>query len=131
MSAIRDLARLGLYSEESTELFRQGTRDNKDIKVLKDRSSGVIFLSDNIVPEEEYASGCYWSGYWEAKGESDSNTDTFFTDYDIQRDLSRRLSDFHRYYAGKKVIDFGCGHGLFLRNVLNAAKSCAGVELTD
>ena len=53
------LCHLGLTSEESIELFYQGARDNPNIKFYIDRISGIIFIKNKVVSNEEYISGVY------------------------------------------------------------------------
>ena len=46
MTVFNTLKKLGLASEETSVLFHKGVRDNPDLNVFKDISSGVIFIKD-------------------------------------------------------------------------------------
>jgi len=59
MSIQETLETLGLASEQTTTHFHKGTRDNPNIDVYRDKNSGVIYIKDFYVGEEEYVSGEY------------------------------------------------------------------------
>ena len=59
MSIQETLETLGLASEQTTTHFHKGTRDNPNIDVYRDKNSGVIYINDFYVGEEEYESGEY------------------------------------------------------------------------
>ena len=54
MTIFNTLKKLGLASEETSVLFHKGVRDNPDLNVFKDISSGVIFIKDFYSGDETY-----------------------------------------------------------------------------
>lgn len=108
------LERIGAISPDSVEILATRTRD-RDIAVMRDRLSGVIFIEGHYVGDDEYMSGEY-------RGD-DSVTLVDLIDRD------RRLKDFRPQWVGKSIIDFGCGRGLFLEAARENASRVLGVEL--
>lgn len=119
MNKIFDTLRsLGLTSLKTRELFSSHTRDNKSLKVWKDKVSGVIYIEDFVTPFEDFKSGEYRNG---------SNKGT----YESERDLNRRLQDHEELYLDSVVCDFGCGSGDFIRKAALKASKVAAVELQE
>lgn len=107
---------LGLTSAETREVLAERTRDREGVAVWRDRLSRVIYIDGFYVGEDEYRSG----DYRKKKGRPD---------YERLSDAERRLTDYRRYYAGKRVCDVGCGEGHFLLGARDAAEAVCGVEL--
>ena len=118
------LCSLGLASEESVELFFEGARDNPNIKFYKDTKSGIIFIKSEIIDDKEYISGEYREKKALKEGKNSSSLN-----YERHKDCIRRLNDTKQFYIGKDIVDFGCGHGHFLNNIRNLARSICGIEL--
>jgi 2-polyprenyl-3-methyl-5-hydroxy-6-metoxy-1,4-benzoquinol methylase len=110
------LENLGLTSSETKHIFANRTRDREDVKVWQDAISKVIFIDDFYVGENEYISG----DWRKSIGQPDLEE---FSDY------TRRKNSFEQFYVGKKICDFGCGRGDFLRNISDLAVVANGVEL--
>ena len=53
------LSDLRLIKDSSEELYSLGTRDRENIKVFRDSDSGVIYIKDFYVGDEEYERGEY------------------------------------------------------------------------
>lgn len=118
LSSIREsLESIGAVDPAHVDVLAERTRD-RDVKVLRDSHSGVIFIDDHYVGDEEYVSGEY-------RGVDDPITlvDT------VDRD--RRVAALMPLCVGRRVLDFGCGRGLFLREVSETAESVQGVELQE
>ena len=118
LSSIREtLVAIGAVDPAHVEVLAARTRD-RDVKVLRDSTSGVIFIDDHYVGDDEYVSGEY-------RGPDDPITlvDT------VDRD--RRAAALMPLCVGRRVLDFGCGRGLFLREVSAVAASVQGVELQE
>lgn len=111
------LQRIGAIDTERVEQFAQRTRD-RDVPVWFDPITGVIFIDDYYVGDDEYASGSY-------RNEAEA------PDYEDWSDTKRRIDQFRSLYFGRSVLDFGCGAGTFLRLVQPEAKSVQGVELQE
>lgn len=111
---------LNLIDETSLEVFSTSTRDNKDLTVFKDSNSGIIFIDDFFTENDEYRSGDY-----RAIGERLYGT----RDFEITVDTRRRKKDYEQFLIGKKVIDFGCGEGTFLRQARDSAEVVVGLEI--
>ena len=50
-------------------------------------------------------------------------------EYEDERDSTRRFDAFNQFIAGKRVCDFGCGAGSFLKKAKAIASHVLGVEL--
>ena len=125
MSIFSILRELGLASNDTAYLFHKGVRDNPNIDVYRDSLSGVIYINDFYVGNDEYLMGDYRDDCLDEKQR------IFFPHMDFSRHsyCKRRVSDFSPYYIGKDILDFGCGHGDFLLATKDLAKSSSGVEL--
>lgn len=94
------------------------TRD-KDVKVFEDRYSGVIFLEDFYVGDEEYQTNDY---EYEPGAEHKIYEETV--------DATRRLRQHNHLIQGKQIVDFGCGSGAFLQLAKPMARIASGVEIS-
>lgn len=113
------LESLNLTSKETSELFSNKTRDVSDLKVYKDSSSGVIYIDDFFVGNEEYVAGEYRKKNIETQKLSDQDI----------LDNNRRTEFFEQYYKMQTICDFGCGEGSFLKNTKSLVKKSYGVEI--
>ena len=111
------LEAIGAINPNDVGLFSDRTRD-RNIPVWRDSTSGVIFIEDFFVGDDEYSSGSY-------RGTSHEPT------FEDLSDTRRRVGQFRPLYYGKKVIDFGCGAGTFLRSIQKEARTLQGVELQE
>ena len=114
------LKKLKLISENSIKLYSRGTRDNKNIKVYKDELTGIIFIDDFLTEKKVYELGKY---------REDKKIISGDPSYERTIDLKRRLSNYSQFYLGKKIIEFGCGSGDFLRSVTSKSDEGCGVEI--
>ncbi|MAJ44697.1 MAG: methyltransferase [Candidatus Marinimicrobia bacterium] len=113
------LESLNLTSKETSELFSNKTRDVSDLNVYKDSSSGVIYIDDFFVGNEEYIAGEYRKKNIETQKLSDQDI----------LDNKRRAEFFEKYYKMQTICDFGCGEGSFLKNTKSLVKKSYGVEI--
>ena len=113
-SIFSTLYNLGLASKESRVLFNNRTRDSVEAKVWKDSISGVIYIDGHYVGDDFY-----------------TNTEYKKSDYDRDRDLKRRSDKYGKFVINKKMVDFGCGTGDFLRAVSKKCEFACGVELSS
>ena len=112
----KTLLDLGLIDEKNIRLFAERTRDKNNVQVFRDKMSGLIFIDDFYVGEKEYQEGKY------RKMMNDGNLENFM-------DIQRRWKDYAKFAVGKRICDFGCGSGDFLRLAKPYAKSIYGVEI--
>lgn len=126
MSIQETLEALGLASEQTTTHFHKGTRDNPNIDVFRDKNSGVIYIKDFYVGEEEYEKGEYRSD-----SSSPNEKTPQFWDYERTEDCVRRTESLRQFYIGKKIADFGCGYGDFLCATRSFTKDSVGFELQE
>ncbi|MFS6553873.1 hypothetical protein WHJ47_14245, partial [Staphylococcus aureus] len=101
------LESLGLITD--TELISEGTRDSVSVHVWRDRVSGVIW---NEGYPEAQPTGLE---YWGAKTLAEAR-------YKTLADDMRRAAQFNKYLKGKTVLDFGCGHGGFIKQIEGVAE---------
>lgn len=126
MSIQETLETLGLASEQTTTHFHKGTRDNPNIDVYRDKNSGVIFIKDFYVGEDEYKSGEYRSDSAAIAGKESQ-----YKDYERANDCARRTENLRQFYVGKKIADFGCGYGDFLCATRDFTTDAVGFELQE
>ncbi|WP_120495688.1 bifunctional 2-polyprenyl-6-hydroxyphenol methylase/3-demethylubiquinol 3-O-methyltransferase UbiG [Kiloniella sp. EL199] len=118
----KTLQSLNLVQDETCEVYADCTRDVPNLKVYKDRMSGIIFIEDFYTGEETYELGEYREIKTETTGQPDLERST---------DLDRRTQDYKQFYKGKTVLDLGCGAGDFLLSNYNSFKGCIGIELEE
>ena len=122
MSILKTLNELELAN--NSVLFHKGTRDNSNIDVYRDLNSGVIYIKDYFVGEEEYSEGEY-----RKEVAKKANYDFSVKDFMRVNDCARRVKENSPFYIGKDITDFGCGYGDFLKETKEFTKSSVGIEL--
>lgn len=115
------LSQIGVASIENREIFSDSTRDMNNLKVYRDRKSGVIYIDEHFGGEEIYTDAEY------RRSEGPSKTET--RSYEATLDAERRIRDYRAYVAGRRALDFGCGDGAFLKALAHTTTYCCGVEL--
>lgn len=113
-SIYKDLIDLKLISDSSYYEFNHRTRDDKNLKVFRDKITGVIFIKDYYVGLEYY--------------EDDPKESVFY--FEREKDNRRRLNDFKQFYVDKTILDFGCEYGDFLLSTRDLVHKSYGIELT-
>ncbi len=112
--------RCKLCKKSDITVIHKGTRDRKDIDVLKCNQCGLVFLSRVVVDDTFYINSKMRKeidfGKW--------RENTFVDD-------NRRFLKFRNYIENKKILDFGCGNGGFLKLVQkqNQTKRAIGIDL--
>lgn len=121
-----------LCGNEEFECIHRGTRDVSNINVMKCSRCGMVQL-DNY----QYNTDCNYS-----EGGMLKNTYSVTSDEvgDIPWDIwlkETEQDDIRRYEAlketcrDKRVLEFGCGNGGFLRRIKEVAADVTGIELMD
>lgn len=110
-----------LCGEQNFETRPGAVRDNANLKILECKSCGLVSLSsfDHILP-----------GHYEDSGMHDDknlNIDQWVRDTHL--DDKRRYDLLLRQLTNRRVLDFGCGNGGFLRLAQGSAAEVAGIEL--
>lgn len=123
-NVLNDLITTGSVNKDTIEIFSNHTRDNSNLKVNIDNTSGVIFIEDFYVGHVEYQKGNY-------KKDLSNVEFNEFENCEDKEDSKRRVDDFKDYIKDKKVCDFGCGKGSFLRLAREYSNSLYGVELQE
>lgn len=120
MPIFKVLEGLSLTSIDKRRIQASKTRDVNPLTVYIDDFSGVIYIDDFYVGDSQYEAGSCnelkSSAYIEL-------------DYDREVDCRRRLNQHKKYITDKKILDFGCGAGDFLKVAQKLACSVKGVEL--
>lgn len=120
---------------EKFHLFHKGVRDNADIDVMKCGECGSLQLStfDHILKSSYYENGDMRKSQYDSINDTVENLTWDLWVKATQPDDWRRYNTLKELCAGKRVLDFGCGNGGFLRylhadpDVIEAA----GIELDD
>lgn len=121
-SIFETLERLGLTSKQSRVLFNERTRDLESLKVWKDLNSGIIYIDEFYIGDEVYVDGSY-------RNDLDFDLKTGGINYESSLDANRRFASNLKLVNGKKIADFGCGAGDFLKLVKPYCADVIGVEL--
>lgn len=108
------LEEIGIASLKTKEVFSKRTRDCEDLFVYRDSVSGVIYIDDYYIGDENYKTIDYKKSR---------------PDYERETDTKRRVDSFKQFYIGKRVLDIGCGEGLFLKKIKDIALEVCGVEI--
>jgi 2-polyprenyl-3-methyl-5-hydroxy-6-metoxy-1,4-benzoquinol methylase len=116
------LEKLGLTSKQSRVLFNDRTMDVDELNVWKDSKSGVIYIDDFYTGDETYIDGSYIDNKVVALKTGEQ-------EFERTTDAQRRLKSSLKILTGRKVADFGCGRGDFLRLVQPYCNEVVGVEL--
>tara|TARA_Y100001970_G_scaffold284629_1_gene402376 strand:- start:1599 stop:2504 length:906 start_codon:yes stop_codon:yes gene_type:complete len=128
---IAELKKLKLISNSSIITLKNKTRD-KNIKVLKDKKSKIIFLEKFITGNKYYSSVKYDIKTSKKLKKTTIIENVKTTHGNIKtpmiQDDERRISQFKKILKNKNILDFGCGNGGFLIGLKNY-KSLSGVEL--
>ena len=118
------LEKLGLTSKGSRIEFNTRTRDKKDLKVWKDTKSGVIYIDDFYTGNKTYIDGKY-------RDKNAVELNTGMPDFERSADAQRRFKLNLKFVAGKRVADFGCGSGDFLKLIQPYCDEAIGIELQE
>lgn len=121
-SIFQTLEKLGLTSKQSRVQFNDRTRDVENLKVWRDSNSGVIYIDDFYTGEETYIDGSY-------RKDKSVLLNTGKPDFERSADAQRRLKSNLKFVAGKRLADFGCGSGDFLKLVQPHCNEVIGIEL--
>ena len=126
-----ELIKLKLISKLNLVTISNKTRD-KNIKVIKDLKTKIIFLEKYLTSTQYYSLLKYKIDHIKIKGKTKKivNVKTFSGNIRATKieDDYRRADQFEKYLKNKNILDFGCGWGDFLRNIKNY-KSLSGIEL--
>lgn len=108
-----------LCGETQVSVIHQGTRDRKDIDVLRCDSCGLVFLSKIETCGRFYADGAMREGIDFAQWRKNTYADD-----------RRRFEYFRKSIFGKSILDFGCGNGAFLEIAITegGAAQAVGIE---
>ena len=120
MPIFKVLEGLSLTSIDTRRIYANKTRDVNPLTVYIDDLSGVIYIDDFYVGDSQYEEG----NYNELK-----SSEYIKLDYDREVDCRRRVNQHKKYITDKKILDFGCGAGDFLKVAQKYASSVTGVEL--
>ncbi len=116
------LQQLGSTSLSTRKLYNSKTRDNENLEVWRDEVSGVIYIDKFYTGDETYKDGSY--RFDKREDIKNRKLDTI-----SENDLNRRFNFFFNLFNGKRIGDFGCGYGDFLRRVNPHCEEVVGIEL--
>lgn len=114
----RFLHTVGALAQDNLRVLGVGTRDTPTEVVLRDVVSGLVFLPESSFQMETYFSDA---------ARSDEKVE-WLTKQRMDSDTARRLETLNQFFIGKKVLDFGCGRGVFLKAAADLSSFSAGVE---
>jgi len=113
---IKELVDLKLINLKNCSVISKTTRDKK-IKVLQDKKSGIIFL-EKFVRDKKY---------YQLDRKMSQKDIARYTNL-LKNDDKRRFNQFKNVLKSKRILDFGCEFGGFLKNITNS-KKLHGLEI--
>ena len=113
---IKELVDLKLINLKNCSVISKTTRDKK-IKVLQDKKSGIIFL-EKFVRDKKY---------YQLDRTMSQKDIVRYTNL-LKNDDKRRFNQFKNVLKSKRILDFGCEFGGFLKNITNS-KKLHGLEI--
>lgn len=121
-----------LCKGQDLEMVHKGVRDAADINVLKCLNCGLVQLDDKSMNSE----AMYAGGGMQKKGYTVSNDKVGEIAWDdwvkeTELDDDRRYAMCKSLCQNKRVLEFGCGNGGFLRRIAKEVASVVGIELMD
>jgi SAM-dependent methyltransferase len=126
-----ELLKLKIVNKKKIVKLSNSTRDKK-ITVFQDTKSKVIFLGQYKTNHQYYSTVKYNDNdkIIEKKGKKVSLIKTFKGNIKapIIEDDKRRVVQHNNILKNKRILDFGCGWGGFLKKIIKA-KSLTGIEL--
>jgi 2-polyprenyl-3-methyl-5-hydroxy-6-metoxy-1,4-benzoquinol methylase len=130
----KELLKLKIVGKKNIVKLSTSTRDKK-ISVYKDLKSGVIFLEKYITDTKYYEAVKYKDDTRKIIEKSKRKTVLIKTfkgniESTILEDDKRRFFQFKKILKNKKILDFGCGWGGFLK-CITEAKLLTGIELRE
>lgn len=121
-----------LCGSDDLVCIHRGTRDVPELNVMKCAQCGLVQL-DNIQynTDSNYSEGGMLKNTYSVT--SDENCDISWDIWlkETEQDDIRRYQALEEICRGKKVLEFGCGNGGFLRRIRGVASHAVGIELMD
>lgn len=121
---------MGLISEcylcgsHDFDTVRGTVRDKPELSIRRCRDCGLVFLSSF----EHIQEGVYENSDMHNGG---ADIDIAAWMRETAEDDQRRFNYCLPFVSGKRVLDFGCGHGGFLIRLKNVAETVMGVDLEN
>ncbi len=110
--------------------IHKGTRDVPHINVMKCQNCGMVQLDcRKYNTEENYTGGGMLKNTYAAVMDITSDMSWELWVQETERDDDRRYSALKELCSGKKILEFGCGNGGFLKRIKSVAASVTGIEL--
>lgn len=112
--------------------IHHGTRDVPKLNVMKCTSCGLVQLDDfEYNTKTNYESGGMLQDTYSVTADKEENLSWETWIKETSADDERRYHALEDICKGKKVLEFGCGNGGFLRRIRNVAETVMGIELMD
>ena len=115
------LFRSYLCRSQQLDIIHYGTRLNKGINVLKCRSCGLVQLDSIMQNPDKF--------YQQSGMRRSQEQDVLKIRIAAESDDERRFIAMKSKIANKRVLDFGCGAGGFIRKASKVCSEVLGIEL--
>lgn len=119
---LNNLKKYDLIDDSNIGLYHKGTRDNKDLDVMKCNTTGIIFIQDSSHIDSTHYKNT--TSYW---GDVSINVAQIKTEFDDKR----RVNEINNICINKKLLDVGAGNGGFVKHISKYADITHAVELQD
>lgn len=126
------MMRCKLCGGASFVCIHKGTRDIPELNAMRCTSCGLVLLdSFDYNTETNYEEGGMLVDTYSATSDKDENLSWETWINETAWDDDRRYEALRDFCKGKRVLEFGCGNGGFLRRIRDVAADVTGIELMD
>ena len=121
-----------LCGNEEFECIHKGTRDVSNINVMKCSKCGIVQLNNlQYNTECNYSEGGMLKSTYSISSDEICDMPWDIWLQETEQDDVRRFIALQEICKDKRVLEFGCGNGGFLRRIKDVASDVVGVELMD
>lgn len=119
-----------LCGSDRMKIFHKGVRDNANIDVMRCDECGLLQLSDFYSLEDDfYEKSRMLEDQYDIEENRITNQTWEAWRRETAEDDLRRADFLKEKCQNKRILDFGCGNGGFLKNIKPYASLAVGVEL--
>ena len=121
-----------LCGNDAFVCIHKGTRDIPELNALKCTQCGLVQLdSCEYNTEINYAGGGMLENTYSVTSDRNVNLSWETWINETAGDDNRRYEALKEVCQGKRVLEFGCGNGGFLRKIKDVSTDVTGIELMD
>lgn len=121
-----------LCGNDAFVCIHNGTRDIPELNAMKCTQCGLVQLDGcEYNTELNYVRGGMLENTYSVTSDRNANLSWETWINETARDDNRRYETLKEVCQGKRVLEFGCGNGEFLRKIKDIATDVTGIELME